>query len=74
MKGWAWFDGVPTGSTLAVPFDEPAFLLVFRGQKPELDQVSFVERFKPDNPPRLLDLPADHPARAFARQVNPRFG
>jgi quercetin dioxygenase-like cupin family protein len=63
---------VPTG--YEVPFDESAFMLVFRGQKPELDQIAFMDRLEVDSPTLLHDLPEDHPARVFARQVNPSFG
>lgn len=63
---------VPTG--YEVPFDESAFMVVFRGEKATMDQIAFVERFKEDHPPSLLDLPESHPARVFARQVNPGFG
>ncbi len=62
---------VPMGCE--IPFSEAALIVVFRGQKPDMDQVSFVERFEPETPPSLFDLPEDHPAREFARTVNPGF-
>ena len=63
---------VPTG--YEVPFDESAFMLVFRGKKAEMDQVAFIERLETDSPTDLRDLPEDHPARLYARQINPAFG
>jgi quercetin dioxygenase-like cupin family protein len=62
---------VPTG--YEVPFDESAFMVVFRGEKPTMDQQTFAGRFTPDHPASLHDLPEDHPARVFARRINPDF-
>lgn len=62
---------VPTG--YEIPFDESAFMLVFRGEKAAMDQQAFVKRFTPSQPASLKDLPEDHPARVFASQVNPDY-
>ena len=75
-----WFGaGTPTG--YEVPFDEPAYILVFRGvvqQTPaemlkSLDTAKdhFVEMQQAGVPFALRDLPEDHPARLFAHEVNP---
>ncbi len=76
-----WFaPGVPTG--YEVPFDEPAYLLVFRAVvsgTPE-EMLSYVEeKLRPlfeemqanGTPFMLRDLPADHPALEYAHMVNP---
>ena len=65
--------GADVATGYEVPFDESAFMLVFRGGVPELDQQAFMARLKEDEVPTLLDLPADHPAIEFARTVNPGF-
>ncbi len=67
----AFAANVPTG--YEVPFDESAFILVFRSGKPELDQIAFMARLQEDEPASLHDLPDDHPARIYARTVNPAF-
>lgn len=75
-----WFGaGVPTG--YEVPFDEPAYILVFRGVVDEtpaemLESLGaakdhFVEMQQSGVPFALSDLPEDHPARLFAHKVNP---
>ncbi len=76
-----WFGpDIPTG--YEVPFDEPAYLLVFRGVVNEsaaemMDNVAqklrpkLVQMQADGEPFRLRDLPADHPALAFAHTVNP---
>ncbi len=77
-----WFGpDIPTG--YEVPFDEPAYLLVFRARTDEgtpgemIDFVrdrlkpKFVEMHEEGEPFLLSDLPADHPALAFAHTVNP---
>lgn len=72
----------PTG--YEVPFDEPAFLLIFKGERLTRDDDEFIEYLKGfkerlekehrDGTPFLLrELPPDHPARVFARRVNPEF-
>jgi len=64
----------PTG--YEVPFDEASFILVFRGGKPATDAAEFMERlqeYATDGPENLNNLAADHPARQFARVVNPAF-
>lgn len=73
-----WFKaGVPTG--YEVPFDEPAFILIFKGHRGESDEVfiaylqDLAARLKVEQnkgqPFRLEQLPPEHPARVFARQV-----
>ncbi|HSG16172.1 MAG TPA: cupin domain-containing protein [Anaerolineae bacterium] len=75
-----WFGpGVPTG--YEVPFDEPAYILVFRGvveetpaemlESIERMQGKFVEMQEAGEVFMLRDLPEDHPARVFAHKVNP---
>jgi quercetin dioxygenase-like cupin family protein len=75
-----WFaPDVPTG--YEVPFDEPAFILVFRGvvdQTPaemlesiERFKLKFVEMQEAGEIFMMRDLPADHPALQFAHEVNP---
>jgi quercetin dioxygenase-like cupin family protein len=75
-----WFGaGTPTG--YEVPFDEPAYILVFRGvveQTPaemleslDVAKGRFVEMQQEGVPFALSDLPADHPALLFAHEVNP---
>ncbi len=76
-----WFaPGVPTG--YEVPFDEPAYLLVFRGvvnQTPaemlssieEWLKPKFVEMQAQGTAFMLADLPAGHPALLYAHEVNP---
>lgn len=77
-----WFGaGVPTG--YEVPFDEPAYILIFRGvvgESPDemlesLDTAkNAFETMQHDGVPfALSDLPEDHPALAFAHEVNPDF-
>jgi pimeloyl-ACP methyl ester carboxylesterase/quercetin dioxygenase-like cupin family protein len=73
---------IPTG--YEVPFAEDAFILIFKGDRTTKVEKEFIdyltglaERLKKeqkDGVPYLLkDLPADHAARKFAREVNPRF-
>lgn len=82
MKPGSFFSfgaGIPTG--YEVPFDEPAYILVFRGvvqQTPAemLESLNaakdrFVEMQQAGAPFALRDLPQDHPARLFAHEVNP---
>ena len=76
-----WFGpDIPTG--YEVPFDEPAYLLVFRGvvnETPEEMLTNVQDKLKPKLVQMqaggevfmLRDLPADHPALAFAHKVNP---
>jgi hypothetical protein len=71
-----WFgSGVPAG--FEVPFDEPATILIFKSEKPEESPEAFaeylLERAEENEPESLLDLPADHPAVAFGREVNENF-
>ena len=72
-----WFKaGTPTG--YEVPFTEPAFILIFKGDRDDRDEVGFLEylqglklrleRAHEDGTPfRLSELSVDHPARVFAR-------
>jgi quercetin dioxygenase-like cupin family protein len=76
-----WFGpDIPTG--YEVPFDEPAYLLVFRGVVNETEQemLEYVQNKLPSilaemeasgDVFMLRDLPEDHPALAFAHSVNP---
>jgi pimeloyl-ACP methyl ester carboxylesterase/quercetin dioxygenase-like cupin family protein len=74
--------GTPTG--YEVPFDESAFILIFKGDRVTKDEREFIDylkgmaqRLEKDHaagtPFLLKELAADHPAREFARQVNPQF-
>lgn len=72
-----WFGaGVPTG--YEVPFDEPAFILIFKGQRSEDSDEAFFQYLRgladrlereqaAGQPFTLNDLPPEHPARIFAR-------
>jgi quercetin dioxygenase-like cupin family protein len=73
----------PTG--YEVPFADDAFILIFKGQrltKKEEDFINYLkglatrlEREHEAGVPYLLsDLPEDHPANQFAKQVNPKYG
>jgi pimeloyl-ACP methyl ester carboxylesterase/quercetin dioxygenase-like cupin family protein len=66
---------VPTG--YEVPFDEPAYILIFKGDRTLKNEQEFIdylrgmaERVKKEQsegvPYLLKDLPEDHPARKFA--------
>lgn len=77
-----WFaPDIPTGNE--VPFDEPCYILVFRGAVEEstaesLESIErmkdhFVEAQNSGEVFMLRDLPEDHPARIYAHQVNPSF-
>lgn len=69
-----------------VPFDEPAYLLIFKGERSTGREEEFVQylrgmaaqlegqRAKGQEAFRLDDLPADHPARQFQRSVVDRTG
>lgn len=66
-----------------VPFGEPALILIFKGDRETRSEAEFAgylrgfsERVgvlwkKGERAYRLWDLPKDHPARVFARSVNP---
>jgi len=71
---------VPTG--YEVPFGENAYILIFKGDRLSKSEAEFItylqgmaERLahehKEGTPFLLHELPADHPARAFAAKVNP---
>lgn len=74
-----WFKaGTPTG--YEVPFDEPAFILIFKGERDEKDDAGFIrylqglkqrlEKAHAEGTPFLMsELPLDHPAREFARRL-----
>lgn len=75
--------GTPTG--YEVPFDDSALILIFKGDRITKDEREFIDylkgmaaRLEKDHasgtPFLLKELAADHPARVFARQVNPEFG
>lgn len=78
-----WF-GPDIAAGYEVPFDEPAFILIFKGEllDPPEKFVEYLEtKMKPGleresesgEPFRLSELPEDHPARVFARSVNPQM-
>lgn len=74
-----WFKaGTPTG--YEVPFNEPAFILIFKGDRDETDDEGFLqylqglklrlEKAHEDGRPfAMKELPLNHPAREFARQM-----
>ena len=75
-----WFgSNIATG--YEVPFDEPAYILVFRGVVGEsesqmlksIEQMKehFVEAQESGEIFMLRDLPEDHPARVYAHKINP---
>lgn len=78
-----WFGrDVPTG--YEVPFDEPAYILIFKGERSSASEGEFIgylqglaERLQSQHgggtPFLLSELPDDHPAVEFARQVNPQW-
>jgi len=81
MKPGALFRFAPNTPTgYEVPFDEDAFILIFKGDRITKDEQSFIdylagfaERLKKEQhegvPYLLKDLPAEHPAREFARRI-----
>ncbi|MDD1762496.1 MAG: AraC family ligand binding domain-containing protein [Methanothrix sp.] len=74
-----WFKaGTPTG--YEVPFFEPAFILIFKGVKDDLDDKGFLEYLETlqqrlekahadGTPFKMSELCQDHPARIFARSL-----
>jgi hypothetical protein len=78
-----WFKAEePTG--WEVPFDEPAYTLIFKGSRSEKSDDEFLEylhglaeKLKKEQadgtPCRFRELPPDHPAREFARTVSPQY-
>lgn len=73
----------PTG--YEVPFAENAYILIFKGQrltKVEKDFITYLQgmakrlerEHKAGIPYLLSDLPPEHPAIQFAKEVNPQFG
>jgi quercetin dioxygenase-like cupin family protein len=77
-----WFGpNTPTG--YEVPFDEPAFILIFKGGEDGMDDESFIEylqglkdRLEMQHgrgiPFRMEELPDDHPARLSAQGLKAR--
>jgi quercetin dioxygenase-like cupin family protein len=74
--------GKPTG--YEVPYSEAAFILIFKGDRLSKSEKEFIdylrgmkerllEEQKQGIPYLLKDLPEDHPARRYAREVNPDF-
>lgn len=72
----------PTG--YEVPFRDSAFILIFKGDrltKAESDFIQYLQTMaerrqrehEQGSPCFLQELPADHAARKFAREVNPQF-
>jgi len=71
-----WFGpNTPTG--YEVPFEEPAFILIFKGGRDRMDEESFLEYLQGlkerlemqhdrGTPFKMEELPEDHPARLFA--------
>ncbi len=77
-----WFgDNIPTG--FQVPFRQDAYILIFKAISGDEDKVFMdylrgmaeqLEKQREQGTPfALKQLPYDHPARQFARQINPRF-
>ena len=72
-----WFKAeTPTG--YEVPFTEPAFILIFKGDRDGKDEEGFLEYLRSlkmrleraheeGTPFKLSELSVDHPARIFAR-------
>jgi quercetin dioxygenase-like cupin family protein len=78
-----WFgSNITTG--YEVPFDEPAYILCFGchfgGAEQFVDyletslQTDSIDKHEAGKPYLLMELSDDHPARAFARSVNPDGG
>jgi pimeloyl-ACP methyl ester carboxylesterase/quercetin dioxygenase-like cupin family protein len=78
-----WFKAhAPTG--WEVPFDQPAHILIFKAPRSDWSDARFweylyklAEHCRQENakgvPFRFHELPANHPARAFARRINPKW-
>ncbi len=74
-----WFKaGTPTG--YEVPFAEAAFILIFKGDRDNMDDEGFIEylqglgqRLKKSHqegmPFKMSELSTDHPARIYARSL-----
>ncbi len=67
-----------------MPFDEPAYILIFKNSRSEKSDDEFLdylrglaEKLKKEQadgtPYHFGDLPPDHPAREFARKLNPEW-
>lgn len=76
-----WFGpDVPTG--YEVPFNDSAFILIFKGQRTDQSPTEFVEYLRDEVNPLLeaereegepfwfTDLPDDHPAKEFAASLD----
>ena len=74
--------GTPTG--YEVPFDENVLILIFKGDRTtnvEREFIDYLEgmakRLRQEHaggvPYLLKELPTNHAARVFARQINPHF-
>jgi quercetin dioxygenase-like cupin family protein len=74
-----WFKaGTPTG--YEVPFKKPAYILIFKGAKDNLDNKAFfdyllgmnqklLQQQEKGTPFKMSDLPEDHQAKIFARNM-----
>lgn len=73
---------IPTG--YEVPFEQDAYILIFKGARSTRVEKDFIDylqgmaaRLQREHtngtPFFLKELKPDHPARSFAREVNPRF-
>jgi hypothetical protein len=74
-----WF-GPNIAAGYEVPFDDPAFILIFKSERGH-DPEAMVEYLQSEMQPHLMqehaagqafwmrDLPADHPAHIFARSL-----
>ena len=67
-----------------VPFSKDALILIFKGERSTISEQDFMDylkgmgerlnrEHKQGEPFLLKELPKDHPARVFAREVNPMF-
>lgn len=77
-----WF-GPYIATGYEVPFDEPAFILIFKGERGE-DPEGMIDYLQNEMQPHLAreheagqafwlsELPADHPARVFVRSLKPQ--
>jgi quercetin dioxygenase-like cupin family protein len=72
----------PTG--YEVPFAEDAYILIFKDERVSKSEMEFIDYLKglaadlegrnaSGVPFRLRELPREHPARVFAREVNPGY-
>lgn len=78
-----WFGpGAPTG--WEVPFDEPCYILIFKGDRSDWSDerfwqylVGMAEGLRQEHADgeefTFAELPPDHPARVYAREINPAW-